>query len=184
MDAPTSWSSASAGSKFGRSLVALESLAVLAGVAYRCADGGLVSPIGELALNPFVGPRFKSVVLTTDLSLVPDKPIDFGLQYFCSRCLKCARECPVSAIPFGGKVVFNGYEIWKPDVERCAYHAADMPPPGAAQAKPVNHRAAVERAKLIETVDAAVARRAQGGEKPAHYVPPAHTAPQDAVAAD
>ena len=81
---------------------------------------GELSRIGELALNPFVGPRFKSVVLTTDLPLVPDKPIDFGLQYFCSRCLKCARECPVSAIPFGGKVVFNGYEIWKPDVERCA----------------------------------------------------------------
>ena len=81
---------------------------------------GELSRIGELALNPFVGPRFKSVVLTTDLPLIPDKPIDFGLQYFCSHCLKCARECPVSAIPFGDKVMFNGYEIWKPDVERCA----------------------------------------------------------------
>ena len=48
-----------------------------------------------------------------------DQPIDFGLQYFCSDCLKCARECPCDAIPFGDKVMFNGYEIWKPDVERC-----------------------------------------------------------------
>jgi len=80
---------------------------------------GELSRIGELVLNPFVGPRFKSVVLTTDMPLEPDKPIDFGLQYFCSNCLKCARECPCDAIPYGDKVMFNGYEMWKPDVERC-----------------------------------------------------------------
>ena len=80
---------------------------------------GELSRIGELVLNPFIGPRFKTVVLTTDMPLVPDKPVDFGLQYFCSNCLKCARECPCDAIPFGNKVIFNGYEIWKPDVERC-----------------------------------------------------------------
>ena len=81
---------------------------------------GEMSRIGELVLNPFVGPRFKSVVLTTDMPLEPDQPIDFGLQYFCSHCWKCARECPCDAIPWGSKVVFNGYETWKPDVERCA----------------------------------------------------------------
>jgi reductive dehalogenase len=80
---------------------------------------GELSRIGELVLNPFVGPRFKSVVLTTDMPLEVDKPIDFGLQTFCGNCLKCARECPCDAIPFGGKIMFNGYEIWKPDVERC-----------------------------------------------------------------
>jgi reductive dehalogenase len=80
---------------------------------------GELSRIGELVLNPFVGPRFKSVVFTTDMPLEIDKPIDFKLQYFCSNCFKCARECPCDAIPFGNKVMFNGYEIWKPDVERC-----------------------------------------------------------------
>jgi ferredoxin len=80
---------------------------------------GELSRIGELVLNPFVGPRFKSVVLTTDMPLETDRPIDFGLQTFCNNCLKCARECPCDAIPFGDKVMFNGYEIWKPDVERC-----------------------------------------------------------------
>lgn len=80
---------------------------------------GELSRIGELVLNPFVGPRFKSVVMTTDFPLATDQPIDFGLQYFCSNCLKCARECPCDAIPFGDKVMFNGYEMWKPDVERC-----------------------------------------------------------------
>ena len=81
---------------------------------------GELSRIGELVLNPFVGPRFKSVVLTTDLPMVPDKPIDFGLQQFCSNCLKCARECPCDAISWGDKVMFNGYEMWKLDAERCA----------------------------------------------------------------
>lgn len=88
---------------------------------------GELSRIGELVLNPFVGPRFKSVVLTTDLPLTPDKPIDFGLQDFCQTCMKCARECPCDAIPYGDKVMFNGYEMWKPDVERCARYRVTNP---------------------------------------------------------
>ena len=81
---------------------------------------GELSRIGELVLNPYVGPRFKSGVITTNLPLLPDKPIDFGLQDFCEKCTKCARECPCQAIPYGDKIMFNGYEMWKPDVEKCA----------------------------------------------------------------
>ena len=67
------------------------------------------------------------MLFTTDLPLVADKPIDFGLQAMCSLCKKCARECPCNAIPFGPKVMFNGYEIWKPDVEKCGkYRLTDM----------------------------------------------------------
>ena len=80
---------------------------------------GEMSRIGELVLNPFVGPRFKSVVVTTDMPVTPDRHIDFGVQDFCSKCTKCARECPCAAIPFGDKIMFNGAEMWKPDVERC-----------------------------------------------------------------
>jgi ferredoxin len=78
-----------------------------------------VSRIGDTLLNPFIGPRSKSVVFTTDLPMEADQPIDFGLQDFCSQCRKCARECPCNAITFGPKVMFNGYEIWKADVEKC-----------------------------------------------------------------
>lgn len=85
---------------------------------------GEQSRIGESALNPFLGMRFKTAVLTTDMPLLADKPIDFGLQTFCGSCLKCARECPCQAIPYGDKVMFNGYETWKPDSERCTSYRA------------------------------------------------------------
>jgi len=81
---------------------------------------GELSRIGELVLNPFLGPRFKTAVITTDMPLEVDRPIDFGLQDMCNKCMKCARECPCDAISWGDKVMFNGYEMWKPDVERCA----------------------------------------------------------------
>lgn len=81
---------------------------------------GEVSRIGEVVLNPFLGPRLKSGVVTTDLPMAHDKPIDFGLQSFCENCNKCARECPSGAITAGPKLMFNGYEIWKSDSQKCA----------------------------------------------------------------
>jgi len=80
---------------------------------------GEVSRIGEVILNPYLGPRLKSGVITTDLPLAHDKPIDFGLQKFCESCNKCARECPAGAITAGPKKMFNGYEIWKSDSQKC-----------------------------------------------------------------
>ena len=64
---------------------------------------GEVSRIGEVILNPFLGPRLKSGTVTTDLPLAHDKPINFGLQEFCNSCNKCARECPAGAITAGPK---------------------------------------------------------------------------------
>ena len=81
---------------------------------------GEVSRIGEVILNPFLGPRLKSGVVTTDMPIAHDKPIDFGLQSFCESCNKCARECPSGAITAGPKLMFNGYEIWKSDSQKCA----------------------------------------------------------------
>ncbi|MDX1781452.1 MAG: reductive dehalogenase, partial [Thalassovita sp.] len=81
---------------------------------------GEVSRIGEVILNPYLGPRLKSGVVTTDMPMAHDKPIDFGLQAFCESCNKCARECPSGAITAGPKLMFNGYEIWKSDSQKCA----------------------------------------------------------------
>lgn len=80
---------------------------------------GEVSRIGEVILNPYLGPRLKSGIITTDMPLAYDKPIDFGLQTFCNNCNKCARECPAGAITAGPKRMFNGYEIWKSDSQKC-----------------------------------------------------------------
>jgi 3-chloro-4-hydroxyphenylacetate reductive dehalogenase len=80
---------------------------------------GEMSRIGDCVVNPFLGPRFKAAIVTTDLPLVPDKPIDFGLQDFCAKCKKCARECPSGALSDGGKELHNGYEKWPTDVKKC-----------------------------------------------------------------
>lgn len=80
---------------------------------------GEISRIGEVILNPFLGPRLKAGTVTTTMPMTHDKPIDFGLQRFCEQCNKCARECPSGAITAGPKLMFNGYEIWKSDSQRC-----------------------------------------------------------------
>jgi reductive dehalogenase len=80
---------------------------------------GEMCRIGDIVLNPFIGPRFKASVVTTDLPLAVDKPIDFGMQDFCDKCMQCARYCPSGAISFGDKVIHNGYEKWPTDVEKC-----------------------------------------------------------------
>ncbi len=88
---------------------------------------GEVSRIGEVILNPYLGPRLKSGAVTTDMPMAHDKPIDFGLQNFCESCNKCARECPSGAITAGPKLMFNGYEIWKSDSQKCATYRITTP---------------------------------------------------------
>ena len=88
---------------------------------------GEVSRIGEVILNPFLGPRLKSGVITTSMPMDHDRPIDFGLQKFCEACNKCARECPSGAITAGPKLMFNGYEIWKSDSQKCTTYRITTP---------------------------------------------------------
>jgi ferredoxin len=80
---------------------------------------GEMCRIGDIVLNPFIGPRFKASIVTTDLPLAVDRPIDFGLQDFCTKCKQCARYCPSAAISFDDKVIYNGYEKWPNDVDKC-----------------------------------------------------------------
>jgi reductive dehalogenase len=86
-------------------------LLVLSGVGEMCRAG--------VALNPFLGFRFKTAVVTTDMPLETDKPIDFGLQKFCDVCKKCARECPSHSISSGDKIMQNGYETWEFKHDTC-----------------------------------------------------------------
>ena len=85
----------------------------------------LAAGIGEVSragiiLNPFLGLGYKAAAVLTNMPLVADKPIDFGLQSFCQACKICAQNCPSKAISTGDKVMYNGYETWKLDTKRCA----------------------------------------------------------------
>lgn len=85
----------------------------------------LLAGIGEVSrtgiiLNPFLGLGYKAAAILTNMPIVPDKPIDFGLQSFCQECRICAENCPSKAIPMGDKIMYNGYETWKLDTKRCA----------------------------------------------------------------
>ena len=73
-----------------------------------------------IALNPFVGASFKVSAVLTDLPLDADKPINFGLQEYCSGCKICAEQCPVQAISYGEKEEHNGYMKWPHNGLRCA----------------------------------------------------------------
>ena len=92
--------------------VQIPRLLVQAGIGEVCRVG--------IVLNPFLGLAYKAAAVLTDMPLVPDKPIDFGLQDFCRRCRKCARFCPSKAIPTGDKTMYNGYATWKLNEQKCA----------------------------------------------------------------
>jgi reductive dehalogenase len=84
------------------------------------ADCGL----GELSRAGFLltkelGLGVRLSVVTTDMPLAHDGPVDIGVQSFCERCEICADNCPSGAIPAGEKSEHNGLLKWKLDEENC-----------------------------------------------------------------
>jgi reductive dehalogenase len=81
---------------------------------------GELSRTGDCTIHPRLGFRHKGGAVTTDLPLVPDNPIDFGLLDFCRVCGKCAENCPGGAITFDkDPVEHNGYLRWNSDWKKC-----------------------------------------------------------------
>jgi reductive dehalogenase len=86
---------------------------------------GLAAGVGELGRNGMViSEHFGARIhmpdpIMTDLPLVPDKPIDIGVNEFCKVCRKCANTCPTNSITFDDKVVYNGIEKYKIKWETC-----------------------------------------------------------------
>ena len=73
---------------------------------------------GQVLTKEF-GNNFRPGSVLTDLPLVPDKPVDFGLQDFCDKCLICADHCPSGAITHGERVEVRGVRKWQIDPEKC-----------------------------------------------------------------
>ena len=73
------------------------------------------------AVVPSVGGlRFKSATIITDFPMAVDPPRQsFGVTRFCSHCDRCARSCPVNAIPMGKRIVENGIHMWHVDKDKC-----------------------------------------------------------------
>jgi len=80
---------------------------------------GLASGVGELGRNGLIiNGKFGARIhmpdpILTDLPLVPDGPVDIGVEDFCKICRKCAINCPTNSITFEDKAVVNGVEKYK-----------------------------------------------------------------------
>jgi reductive dehalogenase len=90
-------------------------------------DAGL----GELGRNGLLvtkkyGPRVRLCKVITDLPLISDHPIEFGVSDFCKVCKKCAEKCPGQAIQYGDRTTEalnvsnnSGVLKWPVDAEKC-----------------------------------------------------------------
>jgi reductive dehalogenase len=67
-----------------------------------------------------LGPRARLSVVTTDLPLILDKPVDIGVEDFCRICKKCAVNCPSGSIPHGDLTEVNGTLRWEHNGRTCA----------------------------------------------------------------
>jgi len=79
---------------------------------------GELGRLGILITSRY-GPRARLGLITTDLPLIPDNPKVLGIQDFCDKCQKCARNCPAQAISYGKKVEENGVIRWVLNREEC-----------------------------------------------------------------
>ena len=96
-------------------------LATLAGLGELGRNG--------LLITPKFGPRVRLNVVLTDLPLVPDSPIEFGVTEFCESCLKCAEMCPSKSLSLGERTLESvsisnapGVLKWPINSETCLLH--------------------------------------------------------------
>jgi ferredoxin len=80
-----------------------------------------------LLITPEYGPRVRLCKVLTDLPLIPDKPIDFGVVDFCKTCKKCVYACTADAISDDDEPSYKpagistsvGVKKWAVDGEKC-----------------------------------------------------------------
>jgi reductive dehalogenase len=79
---------------------------------------GELGRLGILITSKY-GPRARLGLVTTDFPLIADRPKKLGIQNFCQKCQKCARNCPAQAIPYEEKTEENGVLKWVLKREEC-----------------------------------------------------------------
>jgi epoxyqueuosine reductase QueG len=64
------------------------------------------------------GSNFRLAAVLTDLPLVPDQPVDIGVEDVCTACRRCVDDCPPRAI-FEEKQMVRGVRKWYVDFDKC-----------------------------------------------------------------
>ena len=119
---PGRLASAATGNGYSRMAVTASTLAeFIRGLGYRALPAGngvglsitmaIDAGLGEvgrlgLLVTPKYGPRVRLAKVITDMPLMPDAPIRFGVTEFCESCMLCAVECPSRSIT-------EGPQTWK-----------------------------------------------------------------------
>jgi epoxyqueuosine reductase len=92
-------------------------LAIQAGLG----EGSRMGPM----INPIYGPRIRLAKVFTEMELVPDRPVTFGVKEFCMVCKKCANACPSQAISFDDEPSFTVHScVSNPGVKKWYLKAA------------------------------------------------------------
>jgi len=86
----------------------------------------VLAGLGELGRSGMLmtekwGPNVRISTITTNLPLIPDKPIDMGIQDLCAMCTRCYDYCPANAVP-AEKTTFMGTEKWTVNHWRCRHN--------------------------------------------------------------
>ncbi len=71
---------------------------------------------------PETGSNLRLAVVTTNVPMTVDKPIDFGVADFCNTCKICAEQCPSGAISMEDSpegMELRGYEHWYVNTAKC-----------------------------------------------------------------
>lgn len=92
-----------------------------------CPPIAVEAGVGQIGRHGFVicpetGSNIRLAVVTTNLEMTIDKPINFGVTDFCNECKICAEQCPSDAISHADSsegMVVRGYEHWHINTGKC-----------------------------------------------------------------
>ena len=139
---PSATAGVATGYGYSRDAHTLQSIATfIQGMGYRAVASlndtanripyAIQAGLGEYGRHGLVitrefGPRLRFGQIFTDLPLVHDAPIKFGVKEFCEICRRCSNACPPKAIPHGEpqeKIINQsnliGVRKWSVDAEKC-----------------------------------------------------------------